>query len=299
MNLIKRYKVFDYNIGFLHISAKNLIEQRKIENIHWMQHSYRDRMFADPHLLNIENDVAEVLVEESEFLGPKAYLSKLSVSLNDFHLLSKQVIWKNNTHFSYPHIIRDRERIYILPENFESGKLNIYEYDKGTSLLKFVKCIIDEPLVDANIICVKDKYWLFASKIENSQSELYLWQSNDIFGPYLPDGGVKIKNGRRGSRMGGDIFEIRGKLYRVSQDCSVSYGFGLNIQRIEHLGLSDYVETEVLSIYPDKNSLYPDGLHTMTFHKDWCVIDGRYNRPDFFRGLIRRIGEKSGLYRFD
>lgn len=301
MSFFDRYKVSLYNIGFLEMSPKDFLNKGISYNkdIHWLKHTYTDRMFADPYLLNVSEDVIEVLVEESEFLGPKAYISKLSICAKTYQLMFKEIVLKNKTHFSYPNIIRIDNHIYLLPENFESGALNLYEYDKSQSKFVFVKQLINEPLVDANILYAKGSYWLFASKRETDQSELYLWRADNIGGNYEPDGGMKIKEGLRGSRMGGNFFMVDNECYRVGQDCSVSYGYGLSIQKIENLDLVDYKENNVLNIYPLPHTPYPNGIHTLNFYHNLCVIDGRYNKPDFIRGGIRRFCEKTGIYIFD
>lgn len=90
-----------------------------------------------------------------------------------------------------------------------------------------------------------------------------------------------MKKGLRGSRMAGDFFRVNGQLYRPSQDCLEHYGAGTVIWCVDSVSLDRYEETEVAVLYPQPRSNYPDGLHTINFSDNWCVIDGLHIKPDF------------------
>ena len=151
-----------------------------------------------------------------------------------------------------------------------------------------------------NVVYENGKYWLFGGKKGCDQEELYLWCSDDnILGNYYPKEGVCVKNGLRGSRMAGDFFRVNGQLYRPSQDCLEHYGAGTVIWCVDSVSLDRYEETEVAVLYPQPRSNYPDGLHTINFSDNWCVIDGLHIKPDFWRGGLLRLDKKFGLGFFD
>lgn len=55
-----------WNIGFATISAEQLLRNPHLlsHRIQWLKHPYKDRFFADPFFLNVDNNCIEVMVEE-------------------------------------------------------------------------------------------------------------------------------------------------------------------------------------------------------------------------------------------
>lgn len=299
MKLRGRYKIYHYNIGFINSDISNILKDFNSLSIHWMKHKYKDRMFADPFLLNIDEDTIDVLAEESIFLHKASSLVKLTISKKDFHLKRRKVILHTKKHLSYPYIIRNQNNIFLLPEHIASGKLDLYHYDEKKEICTFVKTIIEVPISDPCIYFKDGTYWLFGSKKGTDQEELYLWQSPNIWGEYTPKEGVLIKKTKKGSRMAGEIFTYNDKTYRPSQDCESHYGAGTIIWEIKNISQTDYQEQKVKALYPTNTSPYPNGLHTINFKGNWCVIDGMRIQSDFWRGGLIRLSEKLGLNLFD
>lgn len=257
-------------------------------------------MFADPFILKETDDTLEILAEEALFLGGAASLVKLTVCTKTFQLVRRKRILSIKSHLSYPYILRRDDGVYILPENIASDKLKLYRYDEVREECIYVKTLLDMPVSDPNIVYENGKYWLFGGKKGCDQEELYLWCSDDnIFGDYYPKEGVRVKKCLRGSRMAGDFFRIDGQLYRPSQDCLEHYGAGTVIWRVDSISPDKYEETEVAALYPQPESNYPDGLHTINFSDNWCVIDGLHIKPHFWRGGLLRLDKKFGLGIFD
>ena len=174
-----KYKNFfnseNWNIGFVDISADQLLDVKKLGKIDWMKHSYRDRFFADPFVLCADESKIVVFAEELEFDKPIGRLVELVVDAKTKQLLERYVILQLDTHLSYPIIKKMDDKIYVYPENGESGKLSVYEYILETHSLKFVNIVVEEPLTDATIVAWKDKSYLFATKVPLTQENLYLY----------------------------------------------------------------------------------------------------------------------------
>jgi hypothetical protein len=56
-------KATKYNIGFVDGSLESIIAGEPMK-VNWMKHSYKDRWFADPFILDVTDDEIIVLVEE-------------------------------------------------------------------------------------------------------------------------------------------------------------------------------------------------------------------------------------------
>ena len=298
--LSQRYKIYNYNIGLTRATPTDVIDGNlDLCKVHWLKHNYYDRMFADPFILKETNTTLEILVEESLFLGGAASLVKLTICTRTFKLLNRKTILSIGNHLSYPYIFFHDNAIYVLPENIASNKLMLYRYDEAKEKCVYVKTLLDIPVSDPNIIYINGKYWLFGGKKGTDQEELYLWCSDCIFGDYYPQEGVCVKENIRGSRMAGDFFRIGEQLYRPSQDCLEHYGAGTIVWKVDTISLANYKETEAATLYPQLNSTYPDGIHTLNFSANWCVIDGLHIKPDFWRGALLRLNAKFRLNLFD
>jgi hypothetical protein len=84
----------------------------------------------------------------------------------------------------------------------------------------------------------------------------------------------------RRSRPAGAIVEHGGELYRPSQDCSVRYGYAVNLNRITRLSEDEYEEVQVSSIAPD-NDRRIIGVHTYARTGRLTVVDALQPRLRF------------------
>ena len=87
-----------------------------------------------------------------------------------------------------------------------------------------------------------------------------------------------VRLGKRNSRNGGTPFMINSRLYRVAQDCSLTYGGALCIMEILRCTPDAYEEREVNHILPDTRSINPSGLHTISAWGNRCLVDGKHYR---------------------
>jgi hypothetical protein len=131
--------------------------------------------------------------------------------------------------------------------------------------------------VDTTLIHHSDKWWLFTAIAENDAAapnvELFLFYSDDLFsGDWKSHPGNPIISDVKSARPAGSLFAEGAKLFRPSQDCSKSYGYGFDLNEIEILSETEYREKKVLSIRPnwDKKIL---GTHTFATCGNLTVID--------------------------
>lgn len=74
-----------WNLGFMTDDIADVIKSDKL-NIHWMKHSYTDRWFADPYLLEVTDKQIVVLVEEFCYKLRKGRIARPVVSRPDYVL---------------------------------------------------------------------------------------------------------------------------------------------------------------------------------------------------------------------
>ena len=267
---MRKYSTTTWNIGFLQYTESELIKKRRLGKIRWLKHSFKDRFFADPFILNVSKNFVSILVEEFEFEVKRGRIVELIVDLDNCKLVERKVLLDLDTHLSYPAIFRINGRVYVYPENGESNKLTLYEYDYKKRILLPVKTIINEGLIDATIFKSGDKLYLIATKNPYTQQDAFLYSSTDIKGTFVEIG--RISKGKKCSRSAGNIFMVDAHIYRPAQNCCKIYGGNMEIMRIENF--ENYKESHMFSLTPS-SFRYNLGLHTINFFCDICVVDGK------------------------
>lgn len=131
-------------------------------------------------------------------------------------------------HLSYPQVFAWRDEIYMLPETCENGSVEVYRavdfprrWELAATLLSNVQA------ADSTIFEDGGKWWLFTAGIggkDLGRSELSLFFSDSLFGPWMPHPKNPIVCDVSGARPAGALFYEQGELIRPAQDCSGDTG---------------------------------------------------------------------------
>lgn len=261
----------NWNIGFCSLTPEQLISRRKLGQITWMEHPYRDRFFADPFILRVTDDTITVLAEEYVFDNPPGTIVELVVDRSSMKLVERHPLLTLPTHLSYPAIFRDKDTIWVYPENGASGELNLYRYDPENHKLHDAHKILDVAVADATILKKEgSKYLLIATKYPETQQKAFAYVSDNILSGFSDAQEAPVQISKKCSRPGGNFFTANGRLFRPAQDCSEVYGGALSIMEFDPETLA---ETFCFKISP-KSYRYSLGLHTINFEDNICVVDG-------------------------
>lgn len=264
----------NWNIGFSDTSPEMLIRNGGLGKIKWLQHPFKDRFFADPFVISSNNSTINVLVEELPFSQKKGRIARLVIDRKSKHLIERETVLELESHLSYPAFHKMNDKIYLFPENSASGELTIYEYNETLNSVSKVDTMVPEPLTDATLFQSDGTFWLFATKLPDSNEGLYLFHSVSITEGYIcTNNGRPVVTGLSSSRQAGNIFTIDGNLYRPAQNSTRHYGEGMMIQQIVKLSEHEYIEKNILSITP-LSFRYNLGTHTLNFYEGGCVVDG-------------------------
>ncbi len=256
-----------WTVGFLRNSIEEVINGTQLK-VDWMRHSYKDRWFADPFILDVDENYIYVLAEEYYMPIKRAYIAKLTIDRSSKELIFTKPVLELNTHLSYPAIIRQGDDVYVYPESGQSGKLILYKYDKASDTLCEYKELLHEDVGDATITNMFGENLLFCTKPPLYNDELlHIYRMID--GGYVDSGQVEFRD--KVARMAGDFFTLNGKIYRPAQDCNKSYGNGLVIQEVKcHEGKWIFKD---IHRYYSPNPNYPLGIHTLNQYKGIIVVD--------------------------
>ncbi len=286
--LLDYIKATKYNIGFVDGSLESIIEGEPIK-VNWMKHSYRDRWFADPFILDVTDNEIIVLVEEWYDPIQRGRISKLIVDKSSFDLLELKVIIDEGTHLSFPSIERIGNDIYIYPERAGSF-LERYRYDVEKDSFEKDCRVSDLPLTDSVITDIFGQKLLFSTKMPDANGKelgIYAWDDKKKeliqLQYYHFDENI--------SRMAGNFFTYNNKTYRPAQVCIKSYGDAVSIQEVSNEN-GKWNFKEVRRIYsPSKD--FDLGFHTFNEYQGVVVVDGLgYRRPRlsrFLRGIKNMV----------
>ncbi len=286
MNKLLNYiKATRYNIGFVNESLEDIVVGKQI-TVNWLKHSYKDRWFADPFILDVTDNEIMVLVEEWYDPIQRGRISKLIVDKYSYELKDMKVMIDEGQHLSFPAITRKSDGIYVQPECCVSNQLVEYKYNTSTDSFERKGRISDLPLTDSVRNSFFGEEFLFSTKLPDANGKelgIYSWDvssSSYVIREYCHfDENI--------SRMAGNFFICKERIYRPSQVCIKSYGDAVSLQEVQYDN-NKWIFKEIRRIY-SPNSAFDLGFHTFNEYKGVIVVDALgYRRPKLCR-FLRKI----------
>ena len=262
-----------YNIGIIPF-PHDLPNTAKLPPVKWLRHSYTDRWFADPFIVDADDTTFTIFVETYFYGVRKGAIGRIKASREDFRLLEYNTILELPTHLSFPAWFKRNGEIYVYPENSRSGRLNLYRYDAAADRLIAVDILADEPLTDAVIIPLADKRFITATTSTDPNGDVCIILAGGGDGePFAPLTTLRMTDNT--ARGAGLPFEHNGTLYRPAQVCNGAYGIGVALQAVTEApdGAPALDERCRYMVY-DKR--YNAGFHTFNRFGDTVVVDGYY-----------------------
>ena len=284
-SLLDYIKAIRCNIGFVEENVDDVINGKPI-TVNWLKHSYKDRWFADPFILDVTDDEFVVLVEEWYDPIQRGRISKLIVDRNTYELKSLKVMIDEGFHMSFPAITRKPDGIYIQPECGATHRLVEYKYNEEQDHFEKINVICDLPLTDSVRNTLFNEDLMFSTKLPDANGkELGIYYWNKSQSRYQIKDYYHFQENL--SRMAGNFFICNGKIYRPAQVCIESYGDAVSIQEVTHNN-EKWIFRELRRIY----SPHPDmdlGFHTFNVYNGIIVVDAvGYRRPNLCR-LLRKM----------
>lgn len=251
------------------------------------------RYWADPFA--VEHDGRTHILFE-EFLSEERR-GRIAVMTLDEHGRPgpAQIALELDSHLSYPCAFEREGRLYMVPENAESGSLDLYEcmelpdgWVRRRSLLEGV------PVVDASLVEWQGLWWMFASLKQPAglrTAELLVlyfsedpvsgvWQKHPL-SPLLAD----VTN----ARPAGAPFVFGERLFRLAQDGSKGYGSAIAVNEVLSLTPAHFAERRVARVQP-RCAQALCGTHTLSRAGHTVVMDEcRYVRRSLRRPRADRV----------
>ena len=248
----------------------------------------KDRMWADPFPI-VHQGRHLVFVEELTFARNRGHISVMEVDERT-GATRPELVLETENHLSYPFLLNWKGETFMIPESARAGDNPADTGSRSVPVFRARRFPFDwvqETVIldglevfDPTLAEIDGVWWLFCTQAEPGAStwdELHLFHAPTPFGPWTAHRRNPVKSDVRGARPAGRVYRRDGAWYRPAQNCSVRYGYGLSINRIERLTPTEYREVEVMSILPD----WAPGLigtHTLNAAGRLSVTDGRRRR---------------------
>ncbi|CAN5248590.1 hypothetical protein BH09BAC5_BH09BAC5_20730 [soil metagenome] len=277
----------DWNIGVVNQTAEDVLQNGLKSELYWLPESKSGEYAADPFGWE-ENGKLKIVFEKYSYKNQKGILATTNKEGNSNKLLEAKV------HLSYPFVIdrsdnKSQSRV-IMPESSNAGNVFCFDSEhpeKGKIILENI------PAIDATPLFYNNKWWIFCT-LEGrfNNIELNIFYSDSFDGKWNSHKNNPVKTDIRSARPGGTPFFIGSKLFRPSQDCSVSYGTAIILNEIVRLDEFVFEEKQVKRIEPKQEWKFNKGLHTFSIVNKSILIDAKrysFNFDNFNHVLSRKL----------
>lgn len=259
-------------LGFVRGGMQSVMEDDSLQ-VDWV-HMPKDRWFADPFVLEVKDNEIQLLVEDYAYAKAKGIISLLKINRQTMEITARKELLELPTHLSFPCILRKDGHIYVYPESAQSWRLDMYEYHPGTETLTFYKTICDDTVWDSCITEYFGEPLLFTANKNDYYLDIYANNSKtQRFEPFVLGG---VKSELPNSRMGGQLFKWKDKIYYPAQDCSRGYGSAIAIKEVKCE--DGKFTTQVVKTIQSPHPTMTLGMHTLNEYKGVVMIDVRGSR---------------------
>lgn len=185
-------------------------------------------------------------------------------------------------HLSFPFLFEHDGQLFMMPESCVTRRIELWRCIDFPDKWELHKTVLEGTnAADSMLAEIDGQYWLFTNICDDPfgdmNSELHLFRAD---GPMLeklvPHPLNPVVFDSRCARNAGRIFQRDGAFYRPAQDNSHgTYGYGLQLMRIEELTMDGYRESSARHITPTfKRGII--GCHHIDILDNRIIFDVRY-----------------------
>ena len=287
----KLFYIEQWSIGLCNVDFATILSSDLSQiDVQWLKTDNHD-CEADPFLFTI-NEKYYVAHEVFDYLKINGKIKCSDLAGNDYNFFSE--VNKVKGHKSFPYIFKSLDnKLCCIPETNDLKEVSLYVFcDKKQAFVKDTVLLNNDGYLDTHIYHHNDYYFLFTST-RNNPYEQQLFFSKSLRGPFERHPCSPIISDNKFGRNAGGIHQCEDSIYRLSQDCSETYGGNLNIHKIESLTIHDYKESLYKTIYPYSDECI--GIHNLSSLGEYTVFDSKKYRFHPFTPF-RKIFFKSILF---
>lgn len=286
---------YEWQIAFRKISQKGMLFEGNLSEFAILKNSLR-YWYADPFLFKYKGK--EYIFAEMYDRKKKKGVIGVAKMKSKNRLNFKKCL-EVPYHLSYPCVYEKNGTIYMIPECYQSRRIEIYKCKSFPYKWIVDQTIINEIAVDTTPCELNGKTVYFSTFFESVDMRI-----NDNLFLIDAQKAKKLKTDNLCSRSAGHIFTYGNKLIRPSQDCRHGYGKGLVFSQIDALSEEVFGDSKIccfavpndnydvnaksVKIKPKGNHKY-EGIHTYNFSDKYEVIDLKYSDGRNIYAFMRNL----------
>ncbi|MEO7079922.1 MAG: hypothetical protein ABIY71_00295, partial [Flavobacteriales bacterium] len=266
----------EWNIGVLPHPVRSLLDESPNLNVRWLPPPAIGQSRATPFGWMREENL-NVLYEKSQQETGESVIARLRPK-RDNNLKRSRTVLEAAGHLSYPFIQEKDGQVHAIPEQVQSGKVDLYLLDEEGTNLTFVRTLLEQALCSPTLFQYEGRWWLFGTDASLPDTVLLAFYADHFEGPYTPHLLNPIKMDIRSARPGGTPFEQDGGLCRPARDGSTPSG-GITFNRIITLTPERFAEETVKHMDPVPGR-WSHGIHTLSAVGEITLVDGMRKLTD-------------------
>jgi hypothetical protein len=270
-----RFREDQWAVGVVDAEISKFASGAHVPTVRWLGPRLHDAFIADPFGL-VRNGVAYVLAERYEFRTRKGVI--VALELDGDRLSDPRVVLELPVHLSYPYLVEHGGEVFCIPDTHQLRSILLFratvfpwEWTRVATLVGGVAA------ADTTVFRHADRWWLLCADVAEDPlgNTLLGWYADQLDGPWRPHAKNPLRRDPGGSRPAGTPFTHAGRLYRPTQDCSVTYGAAVIVNEILLLTPTEFEERAVGRVAPDRGGPFPKGLHTLSSLGSRTLVDGK------------------------
>lgn len=271
-----------WSVGTSTVDLDAVLTGQDLGAITWYRPRAGHRYLADPFPWPGTNRILCEEMPVSDGVGRIVCVTEMAGTLSP-----PAVLLDDGLHHSYPCTFAEGGVVYCVPETTERGATRLYRLEDDGGLAPVCDVAPHARLADPTLFRWSGRYWIACTDLDLGEHDnLCLLHSTELTGPWVPHARWPVKIDVRGARPAGMMFSSGGRLFRPAQDCAATYGAGIALHEVVTLSETEFSESLVGILRPDRTGPFPHGLHTLVHDGQRLWVDGK--RFVFDIGMFRR-----------
>ena len=166
----------------------------------------------------------------------------LATSANGLEWTYRQIVLHEPFHVSFPYVFAWNSAHYMIPETHNRHEVRLYRARVFPTSWVFERTLLSgAAFTDSSIIRHREKWWLFTNLPGDATFSIFHADAlDDAWTPHSRN--PILRDARDRSRSAGRIISSRGRMFRLAQDNTESYGLRVNAYEITALTPTEYTE---------------------------------------------------------
>lgn len=247
----KLFRMQQWYIGWAEASVSKFVADPSSVRFHWIIPERKAVFIADPFGVDAPDGHLIVLAEALEH--GRHHGEIIRIDTRDARDSAWVRLLRKTWHLSYPFIVNDGGKRYVMPEQGASGTVSAYALTVDNEIDPHpVWTVPDCPALDTTPFFHEGRWWLFSARrgAPHWGGPLLLHYADTLAGPWQSHPLNPVVTDFSAARPGGRVAKVDGRLLRPAQDCSTAYGRALVINEIVRLTPTEYEERVVRRISP-------------------------------------------------